>query len=149
MNLVIFVQKERKYIFGVSSETMQTVPTFEPWTTEPRGRHANHWPKCCLSNHIYEPEPDCVTLAERGGRWRPRALLTGGEVTWHAGCRGKSRVSLVKWRSCRTGWSCTAETGICTVPGGAVRNTCGTDAVIGEQEGEEDPSVVALASNQC
>lgn len=33
------------------------------------------------------------------------------------------RVSLVKCRSCRTGCSCTAETGICTVPGGAVRNT--------------------------
>lgn len=36
------------------------------------------------------------------------------------------RVSLVKCRSCRTGCSCTAETGICTVPWGAVRNTCGT-----------------------
>lgn len=44
-------------------------------------------------------------------------------VTWHAGCRGNMRISLVKWRSCRTGCSCTAETGICTVPWGAVRNT--------------------------
>lgn len=48
-------------------------------------------------------------------------------VTWHAaGCIGNNRVSLVKCRSCRTGCSCTAETGICTVPGGAVRNTWGT-----------------------
>lgn len=45
------------------------------------------------------------------------------QSSWHAGCRGNMRVSLVKCRSCRTGCSCTAETGICTVPGGAVRNT--------------------------
>lgn len=53
-------------------------------------------------------------------------------VTWHAGCIGNMRVSLVKCRSCRTGCSCTAETGICTVPGGAVRNTWGTAPEGGE-----------------
>lgn len=41
-------------------------------------------------------------------------------------CLKNMRVSLVKCRSCRTGCSCTAETGICTVPGGVVRYTWGT-----------------------
>ena len=68
--------------------------------------------------------------------WPPCASALLGcisaAVTWHAGCIGNMRVSLVKCRSCRTGCSCTAETGICTVPGGAVRNTWGTAPEGGE-----------------
>lgn len=47
------------------------------------------------------------------------------------------RVSLVKCRSCRTGCSCTAETGICTVPGGVVRYTWGTAPTGGHTIGEK------------
>lgn len=67
-------------------------------------------------------------------------------VTWHAGCIENMRVSLVKCRSCRTGCSCTAETGICTVPGGAVRNTWETAPV--EKGGKKKhgcPSANSLA----
>lgn len=94
------------------------------------------------------------TFVQRSDRRQPCGLLCASAllgcisvVTWHAGCIENMRVSLVKCRSCRTGCSCTAETGICTVPGGAVRNTWGTAPVeVGEKTNKHGcPSANSLA----
>lgn len=76
----------------------------------------------------------------------PQPMCAGciGVVTCHANCVENMRVSLVKCRSCRTGCSCTAETGICTVPGGAVRKTWGTAPVNNFKK-----KIVLLQTQKC
>lgn len=82
----------------------------------------------CCPNVIGLYHPHRVTVQEAGQTLPLHSALSGciSAGQWHAGCRENMRVSLVKCRSCRTGCSCTAETGICMVPEGAVRNTWGT-----------------------
>lgn len=63
--------------------------------------------KACVSDHAGRRSFTRCVSAARGMLGNERIL----------------RVSLVKCWSCRTGWSWTAETGIWTVPGDAVRNT--------------------------